>query len=380
MIRRTAALLAAAGIGVMAQAPEVSLRILSPQAETYISGPVLLRVAIDPPPAAARIGRLHIFADGRLVCELQLPPFECEWDSGPMIEEHVIRVTAVLADGTKLAPQTARTRKVDYAERVDVDVVQVSVVVTDGDGRFVQGLRREDFRVFEDGVRQPITHFASEDIPLELIAALDVSGSMEDFIPSLQAASTRFIQAIPPKNQMTLLAFNENVFTLVRRSSDLAARTKAIERLRSWGGTALYDAIIHSIDALGRQPGRRALIVFSDGEDQSSHATLEAAIRRVESSDATVYMIGQGRAAERPALQKLMARLASVSGGRAFFTQDLERLEAAFHEIIEDLSHQYLLSYAPPPGATGVWRRIRVEAAGGHRVRARQGYRLAKHD
>lgn len=381
MIGRATALLAAAGaIGVMAQAPAVNLRILSPEAETYVSGPVLLRVALDPPMAAARVARLHIFADGRLVCELQRPPFECEWDSGPTIEEHVIRVTGVLADGTKLAPQTARTRKVDYAERVDVDVVQVSVVVTDGDGRFVQGLRREDFRIFEDGAAQPLTHFASEDIPLELIAALDVSGSMEDFIPSLQAAATRFIQAIPPKNQMTLLAFNENVFTLVRRSSDLAARTKAIERLRSWGGTALYDAIIYSVDTLGRQPGRRALIVFSDGEDQSSHATLDAAIRRVESSDATVYMIGQGRAAERPALQKLMGRLATVSGGRAFFTQDLERLESAFHEIIEDLSHQYLISYSPPPGPTGVWRRIRVEVAGGHRVRARQGYRLAKHD
>jgi Ca-activated chloride channel family protein len=375
-----AAALATTAAGI-AQAPAPTLRILSPSNDTYVGGPVLLRAVVEPTSAITRVTRVKFFADTKMVCELQRPPFECEWDAGPGIAEHTFRVTATFDDafpGLQLA-QTVHTRKLDIHERVDVDVVQVPVVVTDG-GRFVQGLTRDSFKVFEDNVQQRITDFASENIPLELVAVLDVSGSMENFIPSMKAAATRFQAAVPPKTPMTIFVFNESVFTGVRRSTDPAQRAGVIGRLHSWGGTALYDAIIEAIDSVGRQPGRRAVIVFSDGEDQSSHATEEAAIRRVEGSDATVYTIGQGRAADSPKLQKILETFATVSGGRAFFTQDLEKLEKAFKEIIDDLSHQYLISYAPPEARPGAWRRIKVEVAGGHRVRARQGYRLTKHD
>jgi Ca-activated chloride channel family protein len=352
--------------------------VLSPENDTFVGGPVLLRAVVEPMSAITRVTRVKFFADTKLVCELQRPPFECEWDAGPGIVEHTFRVTATLDDGQQLA-QTVRTRKLDVSERVDVDVVQVPVVVTDG-GRFVQGLTVGDFKVSENNVEQRITHFASENIPLELVMTLDVSGSMENFIPSMKAAATRFQAAVPPQTPVTIYAFNENVFPLIRRSTDAKVRASRIDRLKSWGGTALYDAIIEAIDSVGRQAGRRAVIVFSDGEDQSSHATREAANRRVEGSDATVYTIGQGRAADHAPLQRIMENIAAVSGGRAFFTQDLEKLEAAFKEIIDDLSHQYLLSYSPPDATAGAWRRIKVDVAGGFRVRARQGYRLTKHD
>lgn len=360
------------------QTPAPTLRVLSPENDTFVGGPVLLRAVVEPMSALTRVARVRFFADTKLVCELQRPPFECEWDAGAGIAEHTFRVTATLDDGQQLA-QTVRTRKLDYAERVDVDVVQVPVVVTDG-GRFVSGLTVDDFKVFENNVEQRITHFASENIPLELVMTLDVSGSMENFIPSMKAAAKRFQAAVPPQTPVTIYAFNENVFPLIRRSTDPVNRASRIDRLRSWGGTALYDAIIEAIDSVGRQSGRRAVVVFSDGEDQSSHATREGANRRVEGSDATVYTIGQGRAADHAPLQRIMENIAAVSGGRAFFTQDLEKLEAAFKEIIDDLSHQYLISYAPPDAAAGAWRRIKVEVAGGYRVRARQGYRLTKHD
>lgn len=374
-----AAAVATATALAIAQAPGPTLRVLSPGNDTYVGGPVLLRAVVEPTSVVTRVSRVKFFADGKLVCEVQRPPFECEWDAGGAIVEHTFRVTATLNDDDAILAQTVRTRKLDYAERVDVDVVQVPVVVTDG-GRFVQGLTRNDFKVSEDHVEQRITHFASENIPLELVMTLDVSGSMENFIPSMKAAAKRFQAGVPPQTPVTIYAFNENVFPIVRRSTDSTERARRIDRLQSWGGTALYDAIIEAIDSVGRQAGRRAVIVFSDGEDQSSHATKEAGIRRVEGSDATVYTIGQGRAADHPPLQRIMENIAAVSGGRAFFTQDLEKLEAAFKEIIDDLSHQYLLSYAPPDAPPGAWRRIKVDVAGGYRVRARQGYRLTKHD
>jgi Ca-activated chloride channel family protein len=145
-----------------------------------------------------------------------------------------------------------------------------------------------------------------------------------------------------------------------------------------WGGTALYDVTIKAIELLGRQTGRRAVVIFSDGDDQSSHAPLDAAIARTEGSDATIYAIGQGRAVRTSKLQDLLRRLATISGGRAFFTDDAVKLGTVFDEILADLRNQYLLSY-PAPGhrRDGAWHRIRVEVAGGrYHVRARQGYRL----
>ena len=118
--------------------------------------------------------------------------------------------------------------------------------------------------------------------------------------------------------------------------------------MRAWGGTALYDVVLNGLNLLGRHPGRRSMLLFSDGDDQSSHATLEAAVARAEGSDATIYVIGQGRAVRAPELQTLLKRFASISGGRAFFTEDISRLDKFFEEILEDLSNQYLISYALP--------------------------------
>ncbi|MBE3097866.1 MAG: VWA domain-containing protein, partial [Planctomycetes bacterium] len=144
--------------------------------------------------------------------------------------------------------------------------------------------------------------------------------------------------------------------------------------------TALYDVIVRSMDTLGRQTGRRALVVFSDGEDQSSHITLSVAEGRVEASDAVVYTIGQGRGTRMQNLQEILERLARVSGGRASFSESADRLDEAFTAIIDELSNQYLLGYPPTnPAKDGTWRQIRVEVGGRKlNVRARQGYRAVK--
>jgi Ca-activated chloride channel family protein len=325
------------------------------------------------------VTQVAFFADGHQVCTIIRSPFECEWHAGDRIAEHQIRVAASLRDGRRIV-QTVRTRGLTVTETVDVDVVQVTAVVLDGDGRFVRGLTREAFRVYDDGKAQPITHFAAENIPLELVAAIDVSSSMRDALGTVKDAAKRFLTALAPSDQVTVLAFNENIFTLARRATEPVARTRAVDRMAPWGGTALYDVIIKAIEILGRQSGRRAIVLFSDGDDQSSHATLDAAIRATEGSDATIYAIGQGRAVEAPALQALMKRIASVSGGRAFFSSDLARLDGVFTDILEDLRNQYLLSYPAPDGRrTDQWHTIKVEVAGGrHSVRARQGYRLSR--
>jgi Ca-activated chloride channel family protein len=323
---------------------------------------------------------VSLFADGRLVCTLEQPPFECQWDAGPNVVEHVLRAVATLADGRRVA-RSIRTEGVAYTEKVDVDVVQVTATVTDGSGRFVRGLTRQDFRLFEDGTPQALPTFFSENVPLELIAAVDVSGSMTDAMPKVKESVKRFLTAIRPTDRVTVLGFNDNVFTLARPTVDLASRLKAIDRLAPWGGTALYDVVVQAFDLLGRQTGRRALVVFTDGEDLNSRVPIEVAERRLEVSDAVLYPIGQGRAPRLASLKTILERLARKSGGRAFFGESVEELDAVFGEILEELSNQYLLGYVPKDlTRDGRWRALKVEVPGKKdvNVRARQGYRAEK--
>jgi Ca-activated chloride channel homolog len=357
-----------------AQSPESTARItiLSPTADAYLSGPTLLRARVEPSTAASAVS---FFVDGRQVCVLVAPPYECDWDAGGAILEHQVRAVATLAGGGRVV-ETLRTKSLAYNESVRVEVVQVTVTVSDGRGRFVRGIPQSAFHVFEDGRPQTITHFASENIPLELVAAIDISGSMSPAMPKLRTAAKEFLAAVPAQDQVTLVGFNDNIITLARKAIDPAERMKAIDRLAPWGSTALYDTILRSVEMLGRQTGRKVLVVFTDGEDQGSHATIADVERRLQSSDMTLYMIGQGRGVTLESLKKVMGRLATPTGGRALFTENIDELHAAFEDLLDELSNQYLLGYASSNNAReDVWRRIKVDVDGHSEVRARQGYR-----
>jgi len=252
----------------------------------------------------------------------------------------------------------------------------VIATVTDGSGHFVTGLPQSAFHVEEDGKPQRISHFGAEDVPLELIVACDVSGSMTPAMPRLKAAVKEFLAAVPTRDQVTLLGFNDSIFPLTRRQVDPAARLKAVDGLAPWGATALYDVILRGVDMLGKQPGRRAMIVFSDGEDQGSHAAIADVERRLQASDVTLYMIGQGRGVEVDALKLVMERLVEPTGGRALFTDNIDQLHLKFSDLLEELSNQYLLGYeSTNTKRDDAFRKISLRVDGQSRVRARQGYR-----
>jgi VWFA-related protein len=348
------------------------LKIVSPGEESYVSGPTLLRATIVP---ADSVASVTFFVDGRQVCALTRPPFECDWDAGPAIGEHQVRAVAAFVAGGR-AVQTVRTKAVTVTEKVNVDVVQVTVTVTDGRGRFVRNLPKAAFHVSEDGKSQGITHFTSEDVPLEIVVAIDISGSMTPAMPKLKKAVKEFLGDVPKQDLVTLLGFNDSIFTLTRKTGDPAERGKAVDRLAPWGSTALYDVILRGVEMLGRQTGRKALIVFTDGEDQGSHATIADVERRLQSSDVTLYMIGQGRGVTLDVLKKVMERLANPTGGRALFTDSIDELHESFADLLDELSNQYLLGYEPTNTRhDDVWRKIKVDVDGHHEVRARQGYR-----
>jgi VWFA-related protein len=315
------------------------------------------------------------FVDGRQVCAIAAAPFECEWDAGQQVVAHQVRLVVALADGQRIV-RTVRTRGLGFADKVNVEVVQVTVTITDDAGRFIDGVPRPAFRIFEDGKPQTVSYFSSAEVPLELVVAVDISGSMTTVMPKLKAAVKKFLAAVPARHEVTLLGFNDTVFALTRKTTDPAERVRAVDRLAPWGATALYDVIVRGVDMLGRRSGRKALVIFSDGEDQGSHVAIEDVERRLQASDVTLYMIAQGRGITQEYLKTAMQRLTRPTGGRTLTTDSIEALEGAFAELLDELSNQYLLGYQPTNSKRDdSWREIQVEVAGHKNVRARQGYR-----
>ncbi|MCL4848381.1 MAG: VWA domain-containing protein [Acidobacteria bacterium] len=364
--------LATLALGLTAQSAD--LAIVSPREDSYVSGEVTLEASLDP---ALAVTSVVFFADGREVCRLARPPWSCRWHAGDRVVAHHIRVVATLDTGSRLV-RTVSTRGLDHAEVVDVDAVQLVAVVTDRRGRFVGGLRRSDFRVYEDGVPQAITTFADESVPVEIVVAVDMSGSMDGVMPEVRDSVGRFLGAVREGDPVTVVAFNETLFLLTRRDADPRQRQRAVDRLSGWGSTALYDAILEGLRLLAQQAGRKALVLFTDGDDVASAATLEDVERQVQQSDAAIYVIGLGRAPQEAQLRQVLERLATASGGRAFFPSDASRLDEAFATVRDDLAAQYYLGYVPMHATRdGRWRTLKVEVAReGVRVRARQGYRL----
>ena len=364
---------AGAPAGRHPQDAEAAIVFSSPVDNGYISGPS--KVAVRIVPAELVVRSVSLFADGKLLCTLERPPYECPWNAGPLVTEHLLRATAVLGDGRRIGT-SIRTKGVDHTEAVDVYRVGITAVVMGSGGRFVRNLKSTDFKVYEDGVPQAITAFAAEDIPLELVAAVDVSGSMTKAMPTVKAAVAKFLKKLRPQDVVTVLGFNDNVFILARPTVSLQDRLKNLDRLRPWGGTALYDAMLKALGQLGTQPGRRVIVVFTDGEDLNSRIPIETAERNLESNDAVLYAIGLGRAPGMQSLRKVLERLSEKTGGRAFF-EDLDKLDEVFDTVITDLANQYLFHFEPKDERRdGRWRELRVEVPGhGYKVRARKGYR-----
>jgi VWFA-related protein len=350
--------------------PAPTLRFVSPTVDTYLSGPVLLRVVIDGEGGTALVEDVTFFADGRQVCVAPAASPQCRWDAGVELVAHALRAVARLKSGGRVVANV-RTKDVGYVESVSVDVVLANAVVTDG-GRFVKGLAARDFRVFDDGKDTAVTSFQSTDAPLELVLALDVSASMNTALPDMKEAARAFLRALRPQDRVTLVAFNDAMFTLSRAVSGTEAMP-ALDKLAAWGGTSLYDAIVKSTQLLSRKPGKHAMVIFSDGDDNASQATLEQVRRLAADSDAMLMAVGLGRGSEVSELKKTLEALAESSGGRVLFANRSDELTESFGKVVEDLINQYTLGFEPR--RDGREHQIRVDVPGrGVKVRARRVY------
>jgi VWFA-related protein len=355
-------------------APAPTLAISEPADGAPLLGEIAITAVLRP--ADIRDVDLLITVDGRELCRLQQPPWSCRWDAGRELREHHVRVVATLPDGRRLVANR-RSQGLDVNETVDVAAVQVPVIVTDAKGRFVRGLKKESFTLVENGQPQRIVTLTDESLPLELIATVDISTSMERAMPEVRAAVKGLLGRLRDGDTTTLLGFNETVFVLVEREGDAALRAAAVEALVPWGGTAFFDATIRSLDLVGQKAGRRGIIIFSDGDDRHSVGRRDESLRRIEEGQIVIYTVGFGDGASAEFRQTLQA-FAEASGGRAYFPRRAEDLDAAFGSILDELSHQYILSYVSTAPPDGSWRTLEIRACDGCQVRAREGYRAAE--
>ena len=267
--------------------------------------------------------------------------------------------------------------------RTKVDVVDVSCIVRDRRGRYVEDLTRQDFQVYEDGVLQELLFFHQEKTrtkrSLSVALVMDSSASVKDKLAFEQEAAIEFFGGIltRPGEAGAVVQFDSDVRLLHDFSTDPSKLANAIMEVQAEGATRLYDAIWVTVrDLLRHQAGRRVLVVLSDGADTRSSVTWERAIRTAQSHDVAIYGIGVKSSGFDADFEKLK-RFARATGGRFVNSKaNLKRLRQAFNGIRRDLGNQYSLGYVSSNSrADGSFRKIRVSLArSGLKVRHREGY------
>jgi len=313
-----------------------------------------------------------------------------------------------------------------------VELVHVTATITDADGHFVSGLRREDFTVSEDGVPQEVTYFSSDRVPVSLGIILDASGSMNrEKLAAARAAIDRLIvDLLGPDDELFFMEFDDMARLTQEWTRDRRAISEAVRAVRAVGGTAMYDAVAAALPVAERGVHRKkALLLISDGNDTDSHIDVDEVVRRIRASDVLVYALGidaadqlRSRGSVRPQVRfpglplpfpggrrpgqppfppsppriptpptvpadtwtrrpddrvdaDALRRITDDTGGRTEILREIDDLDPATANLADELSRQYSLGYVSPAGRDGRWHDIGV-TVGDRRVtvRARRGY------
>lgn len=279
-------------------------------------------------------------------------------------------VALVFVVSAALFAQNSQQERTDTLN-VDVQLIQLPVSVLDKDGRPVSNLRKGDFQILEDGVEQQISLFQHEDIPLSAGMVIDNSGSMRNKRARVNQAALIFARESNPQDETFIVNFDSDVYLEQDFTNRIDALVAALSRLDTRGETALYDAVFLSAEHLNEAKNdKKALLLVSDGEDNKSRYNLDRVITKVRQSKATVYAIGLleggsggGLFSKSPAAKakEALRKLASTTGGRAYFPGSVEQVDELCRRIARDLRNQYTLGYTPSNAKMdGGWRRITV--------------------
>ena len=287
----------------------------------------------------------------------------------------------------------------DDVIRVKTSLVNSPVLVIGRDGKYVPNLGREDFQVFENGVKQEIAYFAPVDNPFTVALLIDTSRSTVFNLQDIQHAALAFVEKMRPRDRAVVVSFSDDFNVLTEATSDPEILRSAIASIRPGGGSRVYDAVDSLIEELNRIEGRTALILFSDGVDNDSQkATFESTLRKAERSDTLIYPVQfstydrmKARAPTRSSLPAegtgfseqdyrragaYLRRLADATSTGIYPAAEISDLDRAIASIVDELHNEYSIGYYPRnAGVSGEQRRVEVRVNRPQLVvRARTGY------
>lgn len=266
--------------------------------------------------------------------------------------------------------------------RIDSSVVLVNASIKDASGRNAGGLRKDQFKIFEDGVEQRIEYFSAEETPFAAVILLDTSGSMEQRVSMARAAAIRFLDGLRDSDSAAIYRFDSKI-TLVQPFSNSRDIAEAAFDLKADGMTRMNDAIHEAaVELSKRQEKRRAIIVLSDGQDTMSGRSADKALRSAMAADIAIYTIDMSPTGDskRAQNQGVLKNLAEKSGGTFVSTPGGAAMREAFEKIVEELGVQYTLGYSPlNTKKDGKWRSIELRVAKPNlTIRTRKGYTAEK--
>lgn len=294
--------------------------------------------------------------------------------------------TAQVPNGSQQRGAAVEQENGGFVIRVRSTEVTLHATVVDDRDRLITGLDKNAFHVYENGQPQTITSFRQEDVPVALGILIDNSGSMREKRPAVNQAALNLVKASNPKDEVFIVNFNEDYYLDQDYTSSVPQLKEALERIESRGGTALYDALVASADHLMKSArlDKKALLVITDGADNASRESLDAAVRRIAvDGGPTVYTIGilsgdEGHREEKTA-KRALRMMAEQTGGVYFFPRDFNAVDSITQQVAHDIRSQYSIGYRPSnPQTQGGYRTVKVEAeAKGYKklqVRTRTGY------
>ena len=272
------------------------------------------------------------------------------------------------------------------------DLVVFSATAVDGKGRPVTNLRREDFRVYDEGRAQAIAHFhGGLGLPARVLILLDASGSMaQDRVANARQAASQLLHALSPQDEVALAGFDSRYWGVVAFTRDRQSVWRGLESIKPFGSTALHDALDKGArDLASHGEGRRAVVVLTDGIDTSSQKSAEEVIARSRALDVPIYAVsvvsplddpaspsflGKKDAGVARAAAETLAHYAELSGGAAFRVSNVAGLRIAAERIASELKHQYRLGWDPSQGPSRFRRVVVSTTRKGVTVRTRSGY------
>jgi Ca-activated chloride channel family protein len=292
------------------------------------------------------------------------------------------RISAASAFAALLIPLLAQNDTATF--RADTRLVVLHASVLDKKERLITDLKKDAFKIFENGVEQQVKVFRREDVPISLGMIVDNSGSMRDKRQRVEASALALVKASNPQDEVFIVNFNDEAFLDVPFTSDMKKMEEGIARIDSRGGTAMRDAISGAIDEMKAhaKKDKKVLLVITDGNDNTSTISLEKLVQKANDSDVPIgiYSIGllnEEEKREAKKAERALNALTKSSGGMSYYPKLATEVNAIALKVAHEIRNQYILAYTPSNTALdGTFRQIRVEVQGnrGLQVRTRTGY------